>query len=129
MRVVAAQDITAHYAETLHHWRSRFEARRGELAALGYDDRFERLWELYLAYCEAGFRERRIGDVQVLLAKPRWRADAPAMTGRADALEAVWGRRERAVIATPASATAPPTAVIADGTSPSATQPTSAATG
>jgi cyclopropane-fatty-acyl-phospholipid synthase len=37
-----------------------------------------RLWDLYLAYCEAGFRERRIRDVQLLLAKPRWRGDSPA---------------------------------------------------
>jgi cyclopropane-fatty-acyl-phospholipid synthase len=88
MRTIAAHDISAHYAETLRHWRARFDARRGELAALGYDERFERLWELYLAYCEAGFRERRIRDVQVLLAKPQWRAEAPAVTGRAGALEA-----------------------------------------
>jgi cyclopropane-fatty-acyl-phospholipid synthase len=88
MRTIAAHDITAHYAQTLRHWRARFAARRGELAALGCDERFERLWELYLAYCEAGFRERRIRDVQVLLAKPQWRAQAPAIAGRADALEA-----------------------------------------
>jgi cyclopropane-fatty-acyl-phospholipid synthase len=88
MRTIAAQDISAHYAQTLSHWRARFDARRGELAALGCDERFERLWELYLAYCEAGFRERRIRDVQVLLAKPQWRAQAPAIAGRADALEA-----------------------------------------
>jgi cyclopropane-fatty-acyl-phospholipid synthase len=88
MRAIAAQDITAHYAETLRHWRARFDARRRELAGLGYDERFGRLWELYLAYCEAGFRERRIRDVQVLLAKPQWRAGAPAIAGRADALEA-----------------------------------------
>jgi cyclopropane-fatty-acyl-phospholipid synthase len=125
MRTIAAHDISAHYAETLRHWRERFAARRGELPALGYDERFARLWELYLAYCEAGFRERRIRDVQVLLAKPQWRGGAPAVGD----LEEAGGRRERAVIATPVSAMAPPTAVIADGTSPSAIHPTSAATG
>jgi cyclopropane-fatty-acyl-phospholipid synthase len=78
MRVVAAQDISGHYAETLRHWRQRFAARRGELPAMGYDERFARLWELYLAYCEAGFRERRIRDVQVLFAKPGWRGEAPS---------------------------------------------------
>ncbi len=41
--------------------------------ALGYDERFRRMWELYLAYCEGGFRERRIQDVQLLLAKPQFR--------------------------------------------------------
>jgi cyclopropane-fatty-acyl-phospholipid synthase len=88
MRAIAAQDISAHYAETLRHWRERFDVRRGELPALGYDERFGRLWELYLAYCEAGFRERRIRDVQLLLAKPHWRDGAPAIAGREDALEA-----------------------------------------
>ena len=37
---------------------------------LGYDRRFRRLWELYFSYCEGGFRERRIGTVQTLMAKP-----------------------------------------------------------
>jgi cyclopropane-fatty-acyl-phospholipid synthase len=83
MRTIAAHDITAHYAETLRHWRSRFAGRRQEVAALGYHERFARLWELYLAYSEAGFRERRIRDVQVLLAKPHWRAEAPAIADRA----------------------------------------------
>jgi len=83
MRTLAAQDISAHYAETLRHWSERFAARRDELAALGYDERFARLWELYLAYCEAGFRERRIRDVQVLLAKPAWRSVVAAPASRA----------------------------------------------
>ena len=48
-----------------------FTASADELAALGYDERFQRLWTLYLKYCEAGFAERRICDVQVALAKPR----------------------------------------------------------
>ena len=77
LHAVGLQDITADYAETLRHWRRRFLARLDEVAALGYDERFRRLWNLYLAYCEAGFRERRIRDVQLLLAKPRWRGDIP----------------------------------------------------
>jgi len=59
--------------QTLRHWRANFEANLGRLAELGYDERFQRIWRLYLSYCEAGFAERRIGDVQVLLAKPGWR--------------------------------------------------------
>ena len=78
LHAVGLQDITADYAETLRIWRRRFLARLDEVAALGYDERFRRLWNLYLAYCEAGFRERRIRDVQLLLAKPRWRGDVPA---------------------------------------------------
>ena len=46
--------------------------RRTELGELGYDERFQRLWRLYLRYCEAGFVERRIGVAQMVLAKPRW---------------------------------------------------------
>ena len=63
-------DITEHYATTLAHWRERFRAAAERLPELGYDERFQRLWELYLSYCEGGFRERRIQDVQLLLAKP-----------------------------------------------------------
>lgn len=48
------------YAETLAEWRRRFHAAWEEIAPLGFDDRFRRLWDYYLAYCEAGFRERTI---------------------------------------------------------------------
>ena len=70
LRQVHLEDITAHYATTLAHWRERFLASAERVAELGYDERFRRLWELYLSYCEGGFRERRIQDVQLLLAKP-----------------------------------------------------------
>jgi cyclopropane-fatty-acyl-phospholipid synthase len=76
LRAVHLEDITAHYATTLERWRERFEAAGGRLAELGYDDRFERLWRLYLSWCEGGFRERRIRDVQLLLAKPGFGARA-----------------------------------------------------
>ncbi|MGA7703684.1 MAG: cyclopropane-fatty-acyl-phospholipid synthase family protein [Solirubrobacteraceae bacterium] len=74
MRLEQIEDITSHYVQTLRHWRANFEANLDRLAELGYDQRFQRIWRLYLSYCEAGFAERRIGDVQVLLAKPRRRA-------------------------------------------------------
>jgi cyclopropane-fatty-acyl-phospholipid synthase len=67
---VELEDITSHYATTLAHWRERFLDAAERLEELGYDERFRRLWELYLSYCEGGFRERRIQDVQLLLAKP-----------------------------------------------------------
>jgi cyclopropane-fatty-acyl-phospholipid synthase len=73
MRQVWIEDITAHYPPTLAAWRERFLAAWERLRSQGYDERFRRLWEFYLSSSEAGFRERRIGDVQVLLAKPRWR--------------------------------------------------------
>jgi cyclopropane-fatty-acyl-phospholipid synthase len=72
LRVVDLEDITAHYPETLRHWRANVKAAGDRLAQLGYDERFQRLWRLYLCFCEAGFAERRIGDVQLVLAKPRW---------------------------------------------------------
>src|SRR5439155_1056655 len=78
MQVVGLEDITQHYVETLRRWRGRFALYADELAGLGYDERFRRLWTLYLSYCEAGFAERRILDLQVLLAKSRRQIIAPA---------------------------------------------------
>jgi cyclopropane-fatty-acyl-phospholipid synthase len=72
MRLAHLDDITPHYVQTLRHWRASFERNVYRLEALGYDERFRRIWALYLAYCEAGFAERRIGDVQLLLTKPNW---------------------------------------------------------
>ena len=74
-RLLDLEDITAHYATTLERWRERFLDAGERLSELGYDERFRRLWELYLSYCEGGFRERRIQDVQLLFAKPRYRAE------------------------------------------------------
>ncbi|MDX6601914.1 MAG: cyclopropane-fatty-acyl-phospholipid synthase [Solirubrobacterales bacterium] len=73
MREVWMDDITAHYPPTLANCRRRFLGAWERLRARGYDERFRRLWEFYLCSSEAGFRERRIGEVQLLLAKPRWR--------------------------------------------------------
>lgn len=67
------EDIGADYARTLQAWRMRFLIRLDRVAELGFDDRFVRLWEFYLAYCEAGFRERSISDVQMLFAKSPYR--------------------------------------------------------
>lgn len=68
--LVGLEEIGLHYATTLRHWRERFLARRAEAAALGHGERFLRLWEYYLAYCEGGFLERYIGNAQLLFAKP-----------------------------------------------------------
>jgi cyclopropane-fatty-acyl-phospholipid synthase len=73
MRQVWVDDITAHYPPTLAAWRERFFGAWERLRSGGYDERFRRLWDFYLSSSEAGFRERRIGDVQALFAKPRWR--------------------------------------------------------
>ncbi|MEY2742620.1 MAG: hypothetical protein RIS21_988, partial [Planctomycetota bacterium] len=67
------EDFTPHYATTLRLWRERFFARLPEVRALGFDDRFIRMWEFYLAYCEGGFAERAIGVVHGLFTKPHCR--------------------------------------------------------
>jgi cyclopropane-fatty-acyl-phospholipid synthase len=75
LRIAGYEDITPHYAETLRQWRQRFVSHREAVRALGYDEAFLRLWELYLAFSEGGFRERRLRDAQILMAKPGWRAE------------------------------------------------------
>jgi cyclopropane-fatty-acyl-phospholipid synthase len=69
MRVVDVSDLTPHYAETLRRWRETFDARLDEVAALGLDERFQRLWRSYFAYCEGGFREHHVRVVQLTLQK------------------------------------------------------------
>jgi cyclopropane-fatty-acyl-phospholipid synthase len=59
-----------HYARTLALWNERFQAAWAEIAPLGYDARFKRMWEFYLAYCEAGFRAQTIDVTQVALVRP-----------------------------------------------------------
>jgi cyclopropane-fatty-acyl-phospholipid synthase len=76
LRLIHLEDITRHYVTTLRLWRERFFANLERVRALGFDDQFIRLWEFYLCYCEGGFAERYIGDVQMLLAKPGYR-EAP----------------------------------------------------
>ena len=71
--LVAQEDFGDSYARTLQAWRQRFMARLDEVRAQGFDERFTRLWEFYLAYCEGGFRERSIGVSHLLLARPQWR--------------------------------------------------------
>ncbi|HSJ92238.1 MAG TPA: cyclopropane-fatty-acyl-phospholipid synthase family protein [Ilumatobacter sp.] len=67
MRVADVTDLTPHYAETLRRWRETFDARIDEVAALGLDERFQRLWRCYFAYCEGGFREHHVRVVQLTL--------------------------------------------------------------
>ena len=69
MSLYNAEDIGSHYAQTLKLWRANFLDRLSEVRALGFDEVFIRMWDYYLAYCEGAFRERHIGDFQLLLAK------------------------------------------------------------
>lgn len=74
MNIIHIEDIGEHYAQTLKHWRETFTASLPLVRAQGFDERFIRMWEFYLCYCEGGFRERSIGTAQVLLAKPQYRS-------------------------------------------------------
>ncbi|MEZ6008680.1 MAG: cyclopropane-fatty-acyl-phospholipid synthase family protein [Planctomycetota bacterium] len=71
LRWLHVEDIGPSYAATLAAWRGRFEAAWPRLAARGASDRFRRLWRYYLAYCEGGFREGVLGDIQGVLAGDR----------------------------------------------------------
>ena len=73
LALVELEDFGLSYARTLAAWRERFGSRLGQVRALGFDERFVRLWDFYLAYCEGGFRERSIGVAQLLFARPGYR--------------------------------------------------------
>ncbi len=68
--------LRLHYAETLKHWRERFLAHREEIERI-YDERFERMWEFYLAASEMSFREQNLMVFQIQLTK---RQDVVPMT-------------------------------------------------
>lgn len=78
MKLFNLEDIGPHYAPTLRMWRERFFANLAQVRKLGYPDSFVRLWEFYLCYCEGGFAERQLGDVQMLMTKPDCRRAAIA---------------------------------------------------
>jgi cyclopropane-fatty-acyl-phospholipid synthase len=64
------EDIGTNYARTLKDWRKSFTRNLDKINSLGFDEIFQRKWIYYLAMCEAGFRERAIGDIQVVFRKP-----------------------------------------------------------
>ena len=79
LRLLHLEDFASHYARTLAEWRKRFIAEKERILGLGYDERFCRMWEFYLAYCEGGFHERQLGLAQLILAKPKARQEAPVV--------------------------------------------------
>ena len=73
LRVTGRRELGAHYARTLHLWRERFDDQWPHIQQLGFDETFRRMWEFYLAYCEAGFRAGYLGVSQLQMArKPTW---------------------------------------------------------
>ena len=80
MRVIDVEDIGPHYAETLRRWHDRFFDSIDRVRELGYSDEFIRMWQYYLCYCEGGFIERSIGNVQMVMMRPDARPESPAVT-------------------------------------------------
>jgi cyclopropane-fatty-acyl-phospholipid synthase len=75
------EDFGLSYARTLQAWRTAFMANLSQVRRLGFDERFIRMWEFYLAYCEGGFREKSTGVAHLLFAKPGFRPQEALRTG------------------------------------------------
>lgn len=73
MVVREVSDIGFDYAKTLRDWRHNFNQAHPQLQQHGYDDRFGRLWNYYMCYCEGGFLERSVSAVQLVATKPQCR--------------------------------------------------------
>jgi len=69
LQVTEIKDIGPHYAKTLQRWRNNFWQQEKEIRSLGYTESFMRIWHYYFCYCEAGFEERYLGNLQILLTK------------------------------------------------------------
>ena len=76
LHVTDVEVLTDHYAETLKNWRERFMAALPRIRELGFDERFIRMWDYYLCYCEGAFLERAISTVHIVANGPLWRPDA-----------------------------------------------------
>ena len=73
LRVTERRELGVHYARTLHLWRERFNERWPHVHQLGFDETFRRMWEFYLAYCEAGFRTGYLSVSQLQMTRePAW---------------------------------------------------------
>jgi cyclopropane-fatty-acyl-phospholipid synthase len=70
LKVVDELAFGLDYAETLRRWRHQFMADKAQVLQLGFDERFIRIWEFYLAYCEAAFDQHNTDVVQFTLLKP-----------------------------------------------------------
>jgi len=73
LTLVHREDLTPHYTRTIQEWRRSFLSRRDDVRALGCDERFLRMWDYYLCYCEGGFAEQVTGLQQLLYARPECR--------------------------------------------------------
>jgi len=72
-RLTDLEDLGPHYVRTLDEWREGLDARWLDARAMGFDESFLRRWRFYFAYCSAGFAERHVSVVQMVLARSEWR--------------------------------------------------------
>lgn len=72
LRMIGAEQFPDSYAYTLREWRRRFFDKIGQVRELGFDDRFIRMWEYYLCYCEAAFLERSVSVGQFVWEKAEY---------------------------------------------------------
>ncbi len=77
MQLVQLEEFAEHYATTLRCWREKFHENLRAIRELEMTEQFLRLWDYYLCYCEAGFREKQVGVCQLLLRKPRSQVCCP----------------------------------------------------
>jgi len=70
MKLFHLEDITPHYTTTLRIWRQNFFEKIEDVRQQGFSESFIKMWEFYLCYCEAGFAERYLGNVQMVFTKP-----------------------------------------------------------
>lgn len=81
-RLIHLEDIGLHYAETLRRWRLAFHQHLPKVNALGFDQKFVRMWDYYLAYCEAAFDEGYVGTVQMVFDRPQSVLDAVLISNK-----------------------------------------------
>jgi cyclopropane-fatty-acyl-phospholipid synthase len=79
MRIVNLEDIGPHYATTLRHWHDRFFGKLDDVRDMGFSEEFIRMWQYYLCYCQGGFMEGAIGNVQMLMMRPDARPASPGI--------------------------------------------------
>ena len=65
LKIIENNNYAEHYAKTLNNWRNNFNSSLNKIKDNGFDDKFVRLWNYYLAYCESGFKTKRIGLNQI----------------------------------------------------------------
>lgn len=68
LKLIDVTEFGQDYAKTLHEWHGRFVTAWNDIRALGFDERFKKLWQFYLAYCEAGFKAETTNVRQITLA-------------------------------------------------------------